>query len=123
MSEFTDWLVIWPLLLPAIAAACSVAAWGHGRTQRILVLLGAASQCVSSIVLVAQVYSHGPVSMDVGGWPAPFGVSFAATQFGAVLTVVASATALSILVYGFSLAPNDRRHAGFAPLLLVLLTG
>ncbi|MEM6732125.1 MAG: proton-conducting transporter membrane subunit, partial [Myxococcota bacterium] len=123
MSELTDWLVVWPLVLPAIAAAAAVAAWGRERLQNALLVSGAGAQGVAAIVLFFQVNATGPVSMDMSGWPASFGVSFVATRFGAGLTAVASIAALAILVYSVSLKATDRRHAGFAPLLLVLLTG
>lgn len=123
MSELTNWLVVWPILIPAVAGAGAVAAWGHERIQSALLLLGAAAQGIAAVVLFVHVRGNGPLTMDMGGWPAPFGVSFTATQFGSGLTVAASTTALTILIYGLSLRKTDHRHAGFAPLLLILLTG
>ncbi|MEO1481057.1 MAG: proton-conducting transporter membrane subunit [Myxococcota bacterium] len=119
----SDWYVVWPIVLPAIAASCAVAVWGRERLQNAFLLLGATAQGVMALLLFLQVRAQGPVAMDMGGWPAPFGVSFVATEFGAGLTVTASVTALSILVYGMSLGASDKKHPGFAPLLLVLLTG
>lgn len=123
MSELSDWLTVWPLITTAIAAAGCVMAWGRERLQSALAVGGVAAQFGVSTLLFLKVWTDGPVSMAMGGWPAPFGVAFVADAFGAGLTVAASGTALTILVYGTSTKKSERRHAGFSPLLLVLMTG
>ena len=40
MSEMTGWLLVWPILLPVLASALAVVAWGRERTQTLIGLMG-----------------------------------------------------------------------------------
>ena len=123
IADSGNWLVVWPVLLPILAASLAVAAWGHGRAQAFIGLLGVAAQLVSAVLLFGHVWSNGPVVMSMGGWPAPFGIALVADVFGAGLTVAASLVALVIVVYSLGEMSGDYRRAGFFPLVLALMTG
>ena len=36
MSDMTGWLLVWPILLPVLASALAVEAWGRERTQTLI---------------------------------------------------------------------------------------
>ena len=93
IADFAAWLVVWPVLLPILAASLAVAAWGHGRAQALIGILGVAAQLLSAVLLFAHVWTNGPVVMSMGGWPVPFGIALVADVFGAGLTVAASLVA------------------------------
>lgn len=122
-SNPAAWLVVWPVLVPILAAALTIATWGNGRLQALIAFVGIAVQLLSSILLFAHVWNHGPVVMAMGGWAAPFGIALAGDVFGAGLTVVASLAALAILIYSLGDTSAEQRRAGFYPLVLALMTG
>ncbi len=123
IADSAAWLVVWPVLLPILAASLAVAAWGHGRAQALIGILGVAAQFFSAVLLFAHVWSNGPVVMSMGGWPVPFGIALVADVFGAGLTVAASLVALVIIVYSLGDTSEQYRRAGFFPLVLALIAG
>ena len=123
MSDMTAWLVVWPVAVPLIGAALTVALWGRERAQTNIGFLAIALQLVAGLVLLQHVWENGPVAMAMGGWSAPFGIALAADVFGAGLTVVASLVAFLILIYSLTDTDADQRRAGFMPLILALMTG
>ena len=123
VSDTIGWLVVWPVLIPVLAAALAVAAWGHGRVQAVIGLIGVLAQLAASIVLFDYVWHHGTLAMSMGGWPAPFGIALTADTLGAGLTVIASLVATAIVVYSLGETSAEHRRAGFFPLILALMTG
>jgi multicomponent Na+:H+ antiporter subunit D len=123
MSEMAAWLVVWPVAIPLIGAALAITLWGRPHAQSAVGLIATALQLVTSLALLGHVWANGPVAMAMGGWPAPFGIAFAADTLGAGLTVAASAVAMAILVYGLADTGIEHRRAGIVPLLLALMMG
>ena len=59
MSEMTGWLLVWPILLPVLASALAVVAWGRERTQTLIGFAGLLAQCVAALALFVPVsYTH-----------------------------------------------------------------
>ncbi len=123
MSDPAAWLVVWPVAIPLIGASLSIALWTRPQAQSVIGFIAIALQFAAGLALLAHVWANGPVAMAMGGWPAPFGIAFAADTLGAGLTVVASAVALAILVYGLADTDVEHRRAGIVPLLLALMMG
>ena len=123
VSDATGWLVVWPVLIPILAAALAVAAWGRARTQAVIGVGGVVAQLVASIVLFVHVWNHGSIAMSMGGWPAPFGIALVADTLGAGLTVIASLVATAIVIYSLGDTSVEHRRAGLFPLILALMTG
>ena len=123
MSELTEWLVIWPVVVPLIGVAVAVVLWGRAAAQTVVAFAAVGVQLVAALALFQHVWTNGPLAMAMGGWPAPFGIVFAADALGAGLTVVASLVALAIMVFSVADTDADHRRAGFVPLFLALMTG
>lgn len=123
MSEWTAWLVVWPVAIPLIGAALAVALWGRERAQITIGVVTIGLQFISALALLLHVWVEGPLAMSMGGWTAPFGIALAADTLGAGLTVVASAVALAIVVYSVADTKAGHWKAGLIPLLLALMMG
>ena len=123
MSDFTAWLVVWPVVVPLMGAAVAIAFWGQGRAQVMVGFVALGLQLLAGLVLLQHVWSNGPLAMSMGGWPTPFGIALAADVLGAGFTVFASLVALLILVYSLADTNDDHGRAGFIPLNLALMTG
>lgn len=118
-----DWVIVLPVVLALMGAAGLLMVRTGNRAQLIgatLVLLGIIA---CETVLLFNVLEHGPVSMTMGRWLPPFGISLTADIFGAGFALAASIVTLLILVY----AEIDRAGAdgrdGFHSLALLLLAG
>ena len=117
------WSIVLPVLAPLAAAAAGLAAWRAPRFQAALAVAGAAAQLVAATALLAQVRADGVQVVQLGGWPAPFGITLAADLLGAVMVVVTGLIGLAVTVYSLADIDPARSAFGYFPLVQVLLAG
>ena len=89
-------LVLLPVLVPLLAAALGMLAWRSIRAQRAIALVGAALLLVSGVALLVAVDRQGILSIQVGDWPAPFGITLVADLFSAILVSLAGVLAVAV---------------------------
>ncbi len=116
-------LLVLPMLIPLATAAASVLARRRRGLQRALGLVGAGALLAASICLLYSVGMHGILSMQVGNWPAPFGITLVADTFGAIMVVLAGLTGFAVAVYSVASIDPIRETFGYYALLNVLLMG
>ncbi len=124
LTPIADWVLILPVLLPLFGGAVllmmrSLAARWHVLVAAIVLLctLGAGT------LLLARVLADGPLSMTMGKWLPPFGISFTADALGAGLALVAALATLFVLIYAHGEPRDADGRAGFHALVLLLLAG
>ncbi len=112
-----------PILIPLLGAAVSVAFWRHMALQRHLAVLATGALLAIGLVLLWEVWHGGILVMDMGVWPAPFGIALVADLLAAIMVVLAGFTGFAVTLY--SLVSLDREHEnfGYYPLLQLLLAG
>ncbi len=116
-------VVLLPILTPLLTAALCLLCWRRIRVQQVLSILGATALLGSSIVLLADVYTQGIQVVQLGNWPAPFGITIVADLLSAIMTLVSAIVGLLVLVYSLSGIDQPRQHGGFHPLMHILLLG
>ncbi len=119
----SDWLIILPVILPLIGAAVLLMLREAREAQYALTLAVAGAVFVSGIALAMRVGNTGPLSMTMGNWLPPFGISFTADIVSAVFALVAAGVTLAVLVYLRLDMPDRARRDGVYPLILLLLAG
>ena len=118
-----DWLVVVPVLLPLLGAALLLMGLGRLLPAILPALLIVVAVAVAEIVLLRRVMLSGPLSMTMGRWLPPFGISFVADTLGVALALAASLVTLAVLLYQASEATDPGRRVRFLALVLVLLAG
>jgi len=116
-------LLVLPVILPLTTAAVSLLAWRRIRLQRVLAVAGTAALLVAGLMLLQRVWADGICATQVGGWPAPFGITLVADLLSAIMVVLAGITGLAVAVYSLASIDPRRESAGYYPLLHVLLMG
>jgi len=116
-------LLALPILIPLATAAAALVAYRSRAAQRGLALAGAASHFGTALVLFARVSAGGIEAVQVGGWPAPFGITLVADLLAAILLLVASGMGLAVAVYSLFTIDRERESFGYHPLYHVLLMG
>lgn len=116
-------LPLLPILIPFAGAIVSLLAWRSLAVQRAASVAGAVGLLGAGVALLDTVRADGILVLQVGGWPAPFGITLAADLFSAVMVLLAGVIGVAVTVYGLGSVDRRREHFGYHPLLHVLLMG
>lgn len=118
-----DTLLILPIIVPAVTGALALLARGYRPLQRVLSVLGAATLFGAGSAIVYQVHVHGIQAVQMGNWPAPFGITLVADPLSAGLVAVTGFVALAVVIHALAAMDEARERFGFHTLLHLLLMG
>ena len=110
-------LPVWMISLPLVAAGLSVALPKLGKPAT---LFTAIATSVLVVMISAEVLAHGVIQMQVGGWPAPLGISLHADGLSAAMLAIACLIAGVITLYAASYFGAETAPPTFWPLWLFL---
>jgi multicomponent Na+:H+ antiporter subunit D len=116
-------LVLAPVLVPLVAAALGLVAWRHPDLQRYVAVAASVLLLVASVALLLTVERDGIMVLQVGSWPAPFGITMVADLFSAILIVLTGVLATAIVLYSTATIDVARERHAYYPLTMVLLAG
>jgi len=116
-------LLVLPILIPLATSVLMLLSWRRVRLQRALNVAGAMALLLASLALLAFVRRDGIQAVQLGNWPAPFGITFVADLLSAVLVVLAGVLGLAVAVYSLFSLDVRREAFGYYPLLHLLLMG
>ena len=121
-----NWLVA-PVVIPMIFAALGLMRLRRNQSenlswQRNLAIVGTILNLAISLAILHHTLTVGRISLQVGDWQAPFGITLLADGLtGIMLSLTAI---LSVTIVPFSIKTLDeRRRLNFYPLLLFLVMG
>ena len=118
-----SWYLFLPIGLPFVTAVICFLVRRSGGAGRWISVTGSAVLLGLSIALMAQVWSQGVVAGQMGGWPAPFGITLVADLLSAVMVVITAITGLAVAVYAVVDIDRRREKLGYHALFQVLLAG
>ena len=122
-----NWLVA-PVVIPLICAALSLTArrWSYHRTARIQRGLAAVAVTLNLLVaitlLVYTISGNNRLVLQMGLWPAPFGITLFADGLSAIMLTLTGILAAATVSYAMGTL-DERERMNFHPLLLFLLMG
>jgi multicomponent Na+:H+ antiporter subunit D len=116
-----SWLLILPVLVPLATAIASLLALRWRRAQHLLAIGGMGALLALSVALLADVSAHGVRALQLGGWPAPFGISLVADLLSAAMVVITGITGLAVAIFAVGTIDRVRESLGFYPLYHLLL--
>ncbi|MCM0675977.1 Na+/H+ antiporter subunit D [Micromonospora phytophila] len=120
-------LVPLPVVVPLLGAALTLLLSNRPWLQRSVSVACLCTTLAVAVALLVQAYRHGPVVVQVGGWPAPVGIVLVADQLAALMLVVSSAVTLCVLLYSVGQGQGETRETApltiYHPTYLVLTAG
>ena len=116
-------LLALPILVPLVMAIALQLLPHQPRLLRRVAFAGALGLLGSALMLLVRVEAHGPQVMQVGSWPAPFGITLVADLFSGLLVVMVGVIGTAVTAHSFSGVDPRREAFGYHVLLHVLLTG
>jgi len=117
------WLPVFPILVPLLTAIVAMLMRKSPSGQQAVSLLGSVILLVASIALFAAVWNDGVQVVHLGGWQAPFGITFAVDLLGAVMVLIAAITMTAVAVYAMGSLDAERKKYYFHPLYHLLIMG
>lgn len=116
-------LLILPIMVPAVTGVLALLARNYRGLQRGISALGAVVLFGVGCGLVYQVHLHGIQAVQMGDWPAPFGITLVADHLSAGLVAAGGFAALAVAIYAFAGIDESRERFGFHVLFHLLLMG
>lgn len=116
-------LVVLPVLVPLGTAIVCLALRPFRAAQRAASVGGAALLLAAAAALLHRADTAGIQVMEMGGWPAPYGISLVADLLAAIMVLLTGITGLAVAVYSLGSIDEARESHGYHPLFHVLLMG
>jgi multicomponent Na+:H+ antiporter subunit D len=116
-------LLALPILIPLVSAAVMLMVPERAAWHRWISLTGSAALLIASVLLFARVNEAGVQVLQLGNWPAPFGITLVADLLAGILIVSVGVVAVAVSGAAFSGVDPRRETFGYHPLVQILLMG
>ncbi|OLO38843.1 Na+/H+ antiporter subunit D [Alkalihalophilus pseudofirmus] len=116
-------LVILPILIPFIIGTVLILFAKYHTLQRVISGITVFALLGISIYLAIFVYQEGILTLELGDWPAPFGIILVADMFATMMVILSSIVGLVCLFFAFQTISSEREKFFFYPFYFFLLTG
>jgi len=112
-----------PIVLPLLCGIVCILLRNRLKAQRILTVAGCALNLLLSAVLLHHVYKSGILVLQIGAWPAPFGITLVVDMLSAIMLVLSGMMGTAVAVYSLAMIDEPRERHGYYMLFHVLLMG
>lgn len=118
-----NFLIVLPIIIPLFFAIVMLLFLKSVNVHRYLNLLGAITSLVVSILLIINVNDNGIISLQVGSWKAPFGITLVADLFASIMVLITALINFTTALYSLGTMDEKREMFFYYPLLQFLLMG
>lgn len=116
-------LLVAPILIPMLFGILCVLSYKSTRLQRILGMLGIILLFCASLILFLLTLKHEIIVLQIGSWPAPFGITLVADLFSATMQLLTAIVGLAVGWYSLAMIGEGRIAFGYFALFHFLLMG
>jgi len=116
-------LLVLPLLVPLLTAAIGILTRQHVNIQRWISVSGMALYLVVAIIMMGQVLEFDYITIQVGGWQAPYGITLVADILAAIMVLFVGLISFTVILYTLMSCNKDDFSPAFHPLVHFLLMG
>lgn len=118
-----DRLIILPVLIPFFTGIAVLLLRRRMRAIRIMALSGAAAALAAALGLLGATSDGHILATQMGGWPAPYGITFAVDLMSALMATIATLLGVLVLLYSLGSLDAPREQMGFYALYHFMLMG
>ena len=112
-------LLIWPIMLPLLAALVAVV-WPRKASH--IGITASLATLVAIVLLLQRVANEGTLLLALGGWTPGLGIALRVDAFSVALALMVALVALAAGIYASGYFQQDSERARFWPLWLLLIT-
>ena len=116
-------LILLPLVIPFFGAVLTLFFREKITVQRTVFSVSSGLVFIVSLFLLDHVFTSGVFSVQIGGWKAPFGITFVVDKLSAIMISISGLMAFSTSIYSFGSIDAEREKFGFYTLLSTLFVG
>jgi multicomponent Na+:H+ antiporter subunit D len=116
-------ILVLPIILPLLFMVLLVFTRNKLAFQQSFSILASIVLTFLSVLILADVQKNGIMVMQMGSWPAPYGITLVADLFSAIMMVTTSFVSIIIMIYSPGFIDKERQTAGYYPLVFGLLMG
>lgn len=117
------WLLLPPLLLPLAGVPLTLALRKQPRLQAFLAVALMFTALGFSLALLYTVLASGPLALQMGAWPAPFGITLTADLLGVFMLVMSHIVLAAGFLYAAGSTEKVTHFPTFYTLFFALATG
>lgn len=112
-----------PIALPLLCAIISIIFRNRLALQRGISVAGCAANLGLAIFLLREVMRNGMMVLQVGSWPAPYGITLVIDHFSAIMLILSGLVGTAVSCFALSTIDEPRERHGYHMLFHVLLMG
>ncbi|RFC54020.1 complex I subunit 5 family protein [Brumimicrobium aurantiacum] len=116
-------LTIYPIIVHLITAVLLLFFWKKPKIQRYISILGSTVGIVIAGMLFHRVWENGILSIQLGNWEAPFGISMVADTLAVTLIVLTNIVSFALSIYSTENMVSSRIKFGYYAIFHFLIMG
>lgn len=116
-------IIILPIIVPLFFAVVMLLFWNKVHLHKYLNLISGLTSLIVSVIILSFTISYKIISLQVGGWIAPFGITIVSDLLSSVMVVITAIIGFSTALYSIGTIDNQREKYLYYPLLQFLLMG
>ena len=116
-------LILLPLWILLTAFILCILFRKRVKVQSAIAVVSITSFLISAAGLLFTAYREGIQVVQIGSWPAPYGITLVADLFSSGMVLISAIIAFSIILYSIQDISAQRKEHGFYPIVLVMMFG
>lgn len=116
-------LLALPILLPLLTSVAVHMLPQRSRLLRLVAFAGSLGVLATAVCIFVRVQRDGTQVLQIGAWPAPFGITLVADLFSAVLVLMVGIIGVAVTGASFAGVDPRRESLGYHSLIHVVLMG
>jgi multicomponent Na+:H+ antiporter subunit D len=116
-------IIALPIIIPLLFAVIMLFFWKNVKVHKAFNVIASLFSLAVSIILLSDVNSSGIISLQVGNWQAPFGISLVADLLASIMVLITAVIGLAASIYSLGSMDEQREKFLYYPLLQFLLMG
>lgn len=115
-------LIVLPIIVPLFFAVAMLFL-KNVNVHRYLNLTASLTSLFVSVLLIISVNDSGIISLQVGSWKAPFGITIVADLLSSIMVLITAVIGFATSIYSLGTMDEKREKFFYYPLLQILLVG
>lgn len=115
--------ILAPIFAHMFTAVLLMFFWKRVQAQKIISIIGNSIAFIMCWRLFSATWKHGNITLQLGGWEAPFGITFVSDTLSAVMVLLTAIVSLSVGIYSTSAINISRIKYGYFFIYHFLIMG